>query len=69
MGNAPTKADQVIQAGGAKVQHVEGDRAFYRIAEDKIVLAGTGANFRRPTAYYQTALHESGHSTGHPNLE
>ena len=60
------KADQVIQAGGAKVQHVEGDRAFYRIAEDKIVLPERD-QFPTATAYYQTALHESGHSTGHPD--
>ena len=60
------KADQLIQAGGAKVQHVEGDRAFYRIAEDKIVLPERD-QFPTATAYYQTALHESGHSTGHPD--
>ena len=60
------EADLVIQAGGAKVQHVEGDRAYYRLSEDKIVLPER-SQFPTATAYYQTALHECGHSTGHPD--
>ena len=57
-------ADHVIQAGGAKVQHVAGDRAYYRMQEDKIVLPER-SQFSTANAYYQTALHECGHSTGH----
>ena len=38
---AHREADKVLRASGAKLQHVPGgDRAFYRMAEDKIVLPG-----------------------------
>ena len=63
---AHREADRVIRAGGAKVQHVEGDRAYYRLAEDKIVLPER-SQFPTTNSYYQTALHECGHSTGHPD--
>ena len=63
---AHREADKVIRAGGAKVQHVEGDRAYYRLAEDKIVLPER-SQFPTTNSYYQTALHECGHSTGHPD--
>ena len=59
------EADRVIRAGGAKVQHVAGDRAYYRMQEDKIVLPERD-QFPTANSYYQTALHECGHSTGHP---
>ena len=52
------------QRGG--VQHVAGDRAYYRMGEDKIVLPER-SQFPTANAYYQTALHECGHSTGHPD--
>ena len=59
------EADKVLRASGAKLQHVPGgDRAFYRIAEDKIVLPDP-SQFASRNGYYQTALHEAGHSTGH----
>ena len=55
----------MLRASGAKVQHVPGgDRAFYRMAEDKIVLPDP-SQFATRNGYYQTALHEAGHSTGH----
>ena len=59
------EADKVLRASGAKVQHVSGgDRAYYRMAEDKIVLPDP-SQFATRNGYYQTALHEAGHSTGH----
>ena len=59
------EADKVLRASGAKVQHVPGgDRAYYRMAEDKIVLPDP-SQFATRNGYYQTALHEAGHSTGH----
>ena len=64
--DAHQEADRVIKASGAKVQHVAGDRAYYRIAEDKIVLPEPG-QFTTRNGYYQTALREAGHSTGHPD--
>ena len=59
------EADKVLRASGAKVQHVPGgDRAYYSPAQDKIVLPDP-SQFASRNAYYQTALHEAGHSTGH----
>ena len=60
------EAERVIQASGPTVQHVAGDRAYYRMAEDKVVLPEPG-QFPTRNGYYQTALHECGHSTGHPD--
>ena len=59
------EADKVIRASGAKLQHVPGgDRASYSPTEDKIVLPDP-SQFAGRNGYYQTALHEAGHSTGH----
>ena len=64
--DAHRDAEKVIAAAGPKVEHVAGDRAYYRIAEDKIVLPEP-SQFPTRNGYYQTALHECGHSTGHPD--
>ena len=64
--DAHRDAEKVIAASGAKVEHVAGDRAYYRIAEDRVVLPEPG-QFPTRNGYYQTALHECGHSTGHPD--
>ena len=47
------------------IRHVEGDRAYYRLKADEIVLR-KWEQFSSATHYYQTALHEVGHATGHP---
>ncbi len=47
------------------MKHVAGDRAYYRMSEDKIVLP-EWEQFLTANAYYQTVLHELGHATGHP---
>ena len=47
------------------VRHVAGDRAFYSLNNDEIVLPERG-QFPSANQYYQTAPHELGHSTGHP---
>ena len=47
------------------VRHMAGDRAFYNLNRDEIVLPERG-QFPSANHYYQTALHELGHSTGHP---
>ena len=60
------EAERVIRASGTGVQHVAGDRAYYRLAEDKVVLPEHD-QFPTRNGYYQTALHEVGHSTGHPD--
>ena len=60
---AHREAERVLKANGAEIEHVAGDRAYYRIEEDKIVLPGPG-QFSTRNGYYQTALHEAGHATG-----
>ena len=64
--DAHRDAEKVIAASGTTVEHVAGDRAYYRIAEDKVVLPEP-SQFPTRNGYYQTALHECGHSTGHPD--
>ena len=53
------------RTSGVPVRHVAGDRAFYNLNRDEIVLPERG-QFPSANHYYQTALHELGHSTGHP---
>ena len=63
---AHREAEKVIAANGAPVKHVAGDRACYLYHEDKIVLPERD-QFPTQNGYYQTALHECGHATGHPD--
>ena len=58
-------AVKVLEDSGVPVRHVAGDRAFYNLNRDEIVLPERG-QFPSANHYYQTALHELGHSTGHP---
>ncbi|MBQ8506950.1 MAG: DUF1738 domain-containing protein [Clostridia bacterium] len=53
-----------IQRSGVKLQHVEGDRAFYHPSSDSITLP-LRAQFKATSEYYSTAFHEMVHSTGH----
>ena len=56
--------EKVIEANGVQIREVNGDRAYYSMARDEIVLPER-AQFKNAEGYYQTALHEVGHSTGH----
>ncbi len=58
------EAERVMQDAGVPVRHVQGDRAYYHMKRDEIVLPKRG-QFPSANHYYQTALHELGHSTGH----
>ena len=58
-------AERVIQESGIHVAHVRGDRAFYNLHTDKVTLPEREP-FASANGYYQTALHELGHATGHP---
>lgn len=58
------KAEKILDNSGAVIIHRPGDRAFYSATTDKITLPAR-EQFRTPTAYYGTALHELGHWTGH----
>ena len=60
------KAEAIMANSGVPVLHAPGDRAFYRLSEDKIVLPERG-QFASADRYYATALHELGHATGHPS--
>ena len=58
-------AERVIQESGIHVAHVRGDRAFYNLQSDRVTLPER-EQFATANGYYQTALHELGHATGHP---
>ena len=58
-------AERVIQESGIHVAHVRGDRAFYNLQTDTVTLPER-EQFATANGYYQTALHELGHATGHP---
>lgn len=58
------KAEAILEKSGATVYHDQSDRAFYRIREDAIHLPPK-ENFKDAAGYYDTALHELGHWTGH----
>ena len=58
-------AERVIQESGIHVAHVRGDRAFYNLQSDTVTLPER-EQFATANGYYQTALHELGHATGHP---
>ena len=58
------RAEALIEASGARIEHRGGNRAFYRRSEDLIVLPKQD-QFHSPEAYYSTAIHELGHWTGH----
>ena len=61
---AHENAEAVIRASGVKINHVNGDRAFYNLQNDRVTLPERG-QFSSASHYYQTALHELGHATGH----
>ena len=58
-------AERVIQESGVPVRHERGDRAYYNLQTDKVTLPER-EQFATANGYYQTALHELGHATGHP---
>ena len=48
----------------ARVDHVQGDQAYYNKAQDRVMLPDP-SQFPTSTGYSHTALHELGHATGH----
>ena len=59
------EVEKVLEKG-APMRHVNGDRAYYNLARDLTTLPER-AQFKEARDYYLTALHEAGHSTGHPS--
>jgi antirestriction protein ArdC/phage/plasmid primase-like uncharacterized protein len=58
------RAERILSASGANINHNGGGRAFYRPSTDGIHLPDKG-QFPSADSYYATALHELGHWTGH----
>lgn len=63
--DANAAAELVLQASGASIQH-GGDKAFYRPMDDYIQLPPK-ASFVSSDRYYNVALHELTHWSGHPS--
>ena len=57
-------AEKVLVRSGARIEHAGDSRACYDLACDRILLPHK-EQFANAPAYYQTALHELGHWTGH----
>ena len=57
-------AQNILENSKATINHVAGNRAFYRASQDKIQLP-LKEQFNTEMDYYSTALHELSHWTGH----
>jgi len=65
--NAIKAAENILQNSNADIRHIKGNRAYYSLTGDYIVLP-TKEQFLdagEEIGYYSTALHELGHWTGH----
>lgn len=60
------RAETIIKANGVPIFHDAVDRNYYSHGSDEIHLTPM-ESFPTREAYYGTALHELGHSTGHEN--
>ena len=60
------RAEVVMRNSGVRIDHVAGDRAFYSVSQDRVVLPERG-QFTSQESYTHTALHELGHASGHPD--
>ncbi|OQX14064.1 MAG: hypothetical protein BWK73_10420 [Thiothrix lacustris] len=59
-----SEAERILAASQAPIFHDQANRAYYTPTRDQIHLPQR-EQFPTPDAYYATALHEFGHSTGH----
>lgn len=60
------RAEKLLNASGAKINHDQTARAFYSVIKDSIHLPEK-EQFDDAGKYYATALHELGHWSGHPS--
>ena len=58
------RAEAVIAQSGVDIRHQHGDRAYYHLKNNQVTLPERD-QFPSSEKYYQTALHELGHATGH----
>lgn len=59
------ETERVFKGSGAVIEHSGKDRAYYDLRRDRVILPYR-EQFPDAPSYYQTALHELGHWTGHP---
>lgn len=59
-----SEAEAILEASGADIDISERDRAYYSPLSDQICLPERN-QFREPAYFYEVALHELGHWTGH----
>lgn len=59
-------AERILKGSGADIRNVDQSQAFYSPKDDNIVLP-LQEQFKSASDYYDTALHELGHWTGHPS--
>lgn len=62
--NPVEKAERILRHSGAKIVHAKQNEAYYSLSRDEIVLP-LKTQFKTPEGFYDTALHELGHWTGH----
>ena len=60
------RIDAIMQESGVPLAHIRGDKACYNVDSDRITMPERD-QFPTADGYYATALHELGHSTGHPS--
>ncbi len=60
------RAESILKGSGAGLEHAGRNRAYYDLRRDRIILPYK-EQFPDAPGYYQTALHELGHWTGHPD--
>ena len=58
------RADNLIRASGVPIDHRNGNQAYYLPDRDRVVLPAP-MQFVSPEHYYQAAVHELSHATGH----
>lgn len=58
------RAEALLKNSGVKIEHLAQPKAYYSPAKDKITLP-VKELFKDDIGYYDTALHELGHWTGH----
>ncbi len=59
-------AERVLSGSRAEIEHNSQDRAYYNLGSDRIHLPFR-EQFPDASSYYNTALHELGHWSGHPD--
>ena len=59
------EVERVLKRSGVVIEHSGDNRAYYDLRRDRIVLPFK-EQFPSGPSYYQSALHELGHWTGHP---